>query len=383
MTKLEDLMDLEFLTAEVAAGNVRSRTHPDNENLVILNYTEQAQYSKHWNSVTTQCRGLIVDRVSGNVLARPFEKFFNVGEYDPVHNWREELGHPFARVRTVDKLDGSLGILYMAPDGLPAVATRGSFMSDQAQHATALLRERYPEFWAMPWFTPLFEIVYPENRIVLDYGDQDDLIFLGLRNIETGLAYGPDALRTGYGEEIWYGPRAEILPPTTFAEALEFGDRTNREGLVVTFEASGLMVKIKQEDYVRLHRLVTGLNERVIWEHLAGGMDEGLGDLIEKIPDEFHAWVERVADGLFTQFEILHGRAHHAYHGLLSWLEDEHGAGGWERKHFATEARLQHGDLTPLLFQLLDGRDISASIWKTLKPKGQTQSLMNRTEDVS
>lgn len=375
MTNILDLIDVDHLTTAVDEGYIRSRSHPDNENLVILNYTEKAQYEKVWTPATRQCRGLIIDRVSGNVLARPFDKFFNVGE----HVGGEMKFDPDAQVRTVDKLDGSLGIFYVGPDALPAIATRGSFTSDQAQHGTALLRERYADFRPYDDMTYLFEIVYPENRIVLDYGDQDDLILLGMRNDETGRTMGPNDRR-------WRGPRAEVLPPTTFADALAFGDRTNREGLVVTFEASGLMVKIKQENYVRLHRLVTGLNERVIWEHLSTHRGE-IGDLLEAIPDEFHAWVDKVADDLWTRFEITHGRAWSAYHEILGTWDGMHSypierTDGGDRSWFAVQAK-QRADLTPLLFQLLDGRDISASIWKTLKPKGQTESLMNRTEDNS
>ena len=377
MTKLYDLIDVDHLTTAVSEGYIRSREHPDNPNLVILNYTEKAQYEKVWTPATRQCRGLIVDRVSGNVLARPFDKFFNVGEHvhpDGYYELREM--RDAAAVTCVDKMDGSLGILYMAPDGLPAIATRGSFTSDQAQHATALLRERYSDLQPSVGLTYLFEIIYPENRIVLDYGDLDDLVLLGARNIETGRLHGPEA------SAIWRGPRAEVLPPTTFAEALAFGDRTNREGLVVTFEATGLMVKIKQEDYVRLHKLVTGLNERAVWEHLSTH-DGSVTGLYEAIPDEFHAWVANVAHRLLEQFEVLQGRAHHAFQHTIADLDYVHGMGVWERKHFAQSARDHYADLAPLLFQLLDGRDISASIWKTLKPKGQTESLLDRNEDNS
>lgn len=376
---IDDLIDVDHLTTHIAEGYVRSRSHPDDENLVILNYTEKAQYEKVWTPTTLQCRGLIVDYPSGRIVARPFDKFFNVGEYAlEGGGYGRAIMEPDALVRAVDKLDGSLGILYTAPDGLPAIATRGSFASEQAIHATALLRERYGYFEGKSGQTPLFEIVYPENRIVLDYGDQDDLVLLGARNIETGRIWGPEVLQSGRREEVWVGPRAEVLPPTTFAEALAFGDRTNREGLVVTFESTGLMVKIKQEDYVRLHKLVTGLNERAVWEHLSTHHGE-IGDLLEAIPDEFHDWVDKVADDLWTRHEEIQGRAHAAYHGIMESLW-EPGIDEVDRKIFA-EAAKRHADLTPLLFQLLDGRDISASIWKTLKPKGQTASLLDRNED--
>src|SRR5690606_23624256 len=86
-----------------------------------------------------------------------------------------------------DKIDGSLGIQYRLPDGRQAIATRGSFTSDQALHATKRLREAgwdiMPHDFAFTW---LWEIVYPGNRVVVDYGDRDELVYLGAVGIEHG-----------------------------------------------------------------------------------------------------------------------------------------------------------------------------------------------------
>jgi hypothetical protein len=53
-------------------------------------------------------------------------------------------------------------------------------------------------------------------------------------------------------------------------------------------------------------------------------------------------------------------------------------ASPWTRADYAERAK-QHGYLTPLLFQLLDGRDPRPSILRTLKPSGDTRAL-TRTE---
>jgi putative RNA ligase len=47
--------------------------------------------------------------------------------------------------------------------------------------------------------TVLVEIVYPANRIVLDYGGLDDLILLGAVDIATGRTFGPGPCRDGPG----------------------------------------------------------------------------------------------------------------------------------------------------------------------------------------
>src|SRR6185369_15422771 len=139
--------------------------------------------------------------------ARPFAKFFNHGQPGAPGI---DLTEPVA---VSDKADGSLGILY--PDGAGwAVATRGSFASDQARHATALLATRYPDFTPPPGLTVLFEIIYPANRIVLDYQGLDDLVLLGAVDIATGRSFGPEAVPD------WPGPVVETFGYATFAEAL-------------------------------------------------------------------------------------------------------------------------------------------------------------------
>jgi RNA ligase len=215
--KLSDLMNIDDLDREILDGFVRVRTHPHDPDTQIFNYTEKAQYEKHWNYVTKQCRGLIHRR--GEVLARPFDKFFNLGEHDYDTS---DVFAPDRLVEMTDKMDGSLGILYPWPgDGFKmrhqwAIATRGSFESEQAIHATDVLRNKYPDFKPAPGFTYLFEIVYPENRIVLDYGDQDDLILLGMRNIDRGFIVGP---QSSVATSAWPGAVTDFWGYMSFSKA--------------------------------------------------------------------------------------------------------------------------------------------------------------------
>jgi RNA ligase len=378
--KISEIMDYDRLLDRIHSGHVRVRKHPADSGLLILNYTEKAQYERVWDDVTKQCRGLIVQVADGGrpqdalVVARPWPKFFNLGERDDLNG--VGLGTP---VEAYDKMDGSLGILYPAPDGDYAIATRGSFESDQAIHATEVFRERYADYFAPnPRLTYLFEIVYPENRIVLDYGDLDDLVLLGVRYTATGQNLALDA------PWKWPGTIVESLPAKTLGAALILPDRKNAEGMVLHLPGND-MVKIKQEDYVRLHKLVTGLNERAVWEHLAA--NEGrIDQLLMVIPDEFHAWTQKVADDLLDRFEEIQGRVHAAYHEIVGVLAEGplYGMEGEReyRKAFADMAR-EHTPLNGALFQMLDGRDISDGIWKTLRPRGDSKSLLNRSEDNS
>lgn len=324
--RLDDLIDCDLLERMLEERYVSEQKHPT-EPLAILNYTQRTQFDRVWNPVTRQCRGLIYNFETGTVVARPWPKFFNYGEHEEsvkydlaTHRkvYPESDGHhlldPNAGVIVTDKLDGSLGILYPTSDG-HAIATRGSFTSDQALHATEVWRERYSKSIAVhlaapgpAWgFTYLFEIIFPQNRIVVDYGGLDDLVLLGVLDNETGLPASP---------RFWPGPRTDEFAYRSLREALEAEPRPNCEGLVVYFPETNERLKLKQEDYVVLHRILTGTNARNVWEVAAVkacgdlirepkhwgsflGIDPAraeecmtLGDdWLAEVPDEFHVWV--------------------------------------------------------------------------------------------
>jgi RNA ligase len=334
---LWDVLDLQALDKALEDGYIREQTHPALP-LRILNYTERAQYERAWNAVTLTCRGLIVNN-QGEIVARPFSKFFNYAEHP------EGTFDLAARVTVTDKLDGSLGILYPTPDG-HAVATRGSFTSEQAQHATKIWQERYADAAKVDGTaTWLFEIIYPGNRIVCDYGDMDDLVLLGAVHHRNGVPLVADVLD-------YPGPKVNRFAYGTLAEALAAPPRPGAEGIVICFHHDATLVKVKQEDYVALHRLVTGLNARVVWERLGAG--ESVQQICEPLPDEFHGWVRDVADRLMGELR---------------------------RIEYAARAR-HEVILDRLLFMLLDGKDPAPKIWRTLRPSGEDRPV-NVSEDTA
>jgi RNA ligase len=350
-------------------GYVREQKHPTAP-YRILNYTEKAVFDKHWTPVTLNCRGLIIDN-DFKVIARPFPKFFNHSEHDNdvLGNLPKlDLG---AEVLVTDKLDGSLGILYQLPDKSYAIATRGSFTSPQALHATEVWREWYGylDNEVPRGTTLLFEIIYPENRIVCDYEGDDDLFLIGAVDIETGRVLSPKvaAVWMKYpGPTIHYpGPQAKVFGYSTLADALAAEPREGAEGLVVTFTEDGTMVKIKQEDYIILHRLVTGLSKRTVWEALGSG--QSAREICLPLPDEFHGWVHEVAAELLEQRDVILSAAAEEHQRISESLASTDLMGREYRAAWAREAvKSEH---RAWLFMLLDGKDPSAKIWETLKPE--------------
>lgn len=307
-TYVWDLFPLGAFSEAFNEGLIRIQDHPS-EPYSIATYTNKAVTSRTWNEVTRQCRGLIWNHETGEVLARPFRKFFNMGEgpYAPDPQW-------FNPFRIYDKADGSLGILYPLTTGGHAIATKGSFASEQAIHATEVWRARYEGKWAPRGSqTALFEIVYPENRIVVDYGEQDDLILLGGVDIATGMSYGPDLVWH------WPGPVIKEFVPD-FDGPLEadtlWVDRPNSEGLVIHFLTGDFRLKVKQQDYIEKHRVVTNLSEKTLWGWLGKGPEHML-EMIRTLPEEHESWASEVGQALIQEYTLRWNRVRNAG---ISWL---------------------------------------------------------------
>jgi RNA ligase len=311
------------------------------------------------------CRGLITD-LEGNIICRPFPKFFNLSQHDgdklPLVNWQQE----FVCTR---KWDGSLGILYPTSEGY-RIATRGSFTSDQAERANALLEAlSIDPRVILSDHTYLFEIIYPENRIVIDYGQQECLVLLEIIENSTGRGL-PCEIVEVTAKELSCQPTVRYDWAT--AERLQaFADEeaANDEGVVVRF-ADGLRVKVKHAEYVRLHWLLTCITSRTIWRALKDGT--GIESYVEQVPDEFHAWVRSIDTGLREKFAECESQARTILEGIV--------AEGvcTTRKDYAARF-MAHKPYTPILFKMLDQRAYSDMIWAMIEPD-ETRPFKTDTE---
>ncbi len=112
--------DLDILNDYISKGLVIGQKHTTLP-LAIFNYSRTCQYDRLWDDVTLNCRGLILD-TKGNVVAKPFPKFFNMEELSDSEIPKESF-------EVFEKMDGSLGIFFHY-NGEWHMATRGSFTSE-------------------------------------------------------------------------------------------------------------------------------------------------------------------------------------------------------------------------------------------------------------
>ncbi len=334
-------INMNELQKRVDAGLISKQKHPEAD-LYIYNYTAKAQFKRLWDEYTLQARGLILDG-QGTIVARPFTKFFNYQDYQ-----NSEMGElPREEYRIYEKLDGSLGILYKL-NGRPCLATRGSFVSDQAVTGTKILQERYGSYDFEGGKTYLFEIIYPENRIVVDYKGRSDVVLLAIINTETGQTLDLD------GDYPF--PIVETFPMQPLDKLLAT-QRKNTEGFVLQFQPSGLRVKIKHDEYVRLHRLLTGVSSKTIWELLKSG--QPLEQILEMVPDEFYNWVGDVEKNLQQQYGDFARDAQAAYNKVKKLPNC---------REMADKLQADEPAVRAAAFALLDGKDIDQIIWRAIKP---------------
>lgn len=345
------MIDFKNLEKMIAERYISVQKHP-NLDLFIYNYTQKAQFDRVWNNETLQCRGLIMDG-KHNIIARPFPKFFNLSE--AVEKGDQLPAEDFI---VTEKMDGSLGILYMGENGIPCLATRGSFMSDQAFKGTDILHEKYQRaYWVDGW-TYLFEIIYPANRIVVDYGKREDIVLLTAIKTATGEELAYDKLKEF--AEIWGIPVVQKYDAIRDFSKIEARD--NAEGYVITY-TNGQRYKIKHDEYVRLHRLVTQVNSKVIWELLKN--NQNMDELLERVPDEFFAWVKKTKENLEYEYNVIEGLAIKHWE-VIKTLPD--------RKTQALalmKTEEKQKIVIPIVFALLDKKPYDHIIWKQIRPRAE------------
>lgn len=357
--------DLNILNEYIVNGWVVKNNHPTLP-ISIYNYSRNTQFENRWDDITKQCRGLVLDN-EGNVIARAFPKFFNMEE----HSLDEIPNEPFD---VFEKLDGSLGILFNY-NGEWILATKGSFTSDQAKKGMEMLK-KYKYERLVTGFTYLFEIIYPENRIVCQY-DYEDLILLSVIDNSDGyelkihddvsLIGGNRVKNTILNLGFKMVKKYDGIKDYKTLKSLISDDR---EGYVIRFQ-NGFRMKVKGDEYVRLHRILTNFSNIDIWEYLKDGKD--FGEFLDKVPDEFDLWVRGTRDGLITQYQTLETEYKWIFKVLMRSPQSE------TKKGFAEFAKqYKH---PAILFRMFDGKNYSDYIWKWIRPVYSKPFWQKQSED--
>jgi len=334
---------LNILNHYIEKGLVVKQDHPTLP-LSIYNYSRTCQYERLWDDVTMDCRGLVLDS-EGNVIAKPFRKFFNMEE----HKLEEIPNEPF---EVFEKMDGSLGILFNYK-GEWILSTKGSFTSDQAIKGMEIAKRYNYDKICVPGFVYLFEIIYPENRIVVNYGTDERLVLLSIIN--------PEGKELDYDEiEMDGWDIVNRYDGIRDYSELKSKIPQDNEGFVVKFR-NGFRMKIKGDEYVRLHRILTGFSNITIWEYLKDKRD--FNEFLDRVPDEFDSWVRNTVEDIKNEYEMINSEYKWIFQVLMRSSQSE------TKKGFAELAKkYKHPSI---LFKMFDGKEYSDYIWKQIRPNYQ------------
>lgn len=343
--KLFDYIDKDEFEACVNAGYIMINYHPTVEGLRIICYTQTCNSDKYWNKTTVACRGLIVDK-DDNIIARPFKKFFNYEEHEVCENILkpkdiDELAFDWTP-EVYEKLDGSLGILYWVDD-VPYIATKGSFTSPQALHATHLLHTKYRDSWdkLLRAKTYLFEIIYPEDLHVVTYKDVDDIFLLAIISTENYFEYPVEIMK-----DVFPVVKKYHLP--NWKDCRQLVDGTNREGFVI--KIGPLRVKMKYEEYWRLHYLKAGLSEKLIRKCLVDGDMSPIGEAFTMFDEEHVIYYNNIIKKYTDKYAEIMDKCVEDYRTDFETKKDA-------AAYFKT-CKYQH-----VLFSMYNGYDPSKMIW--------------------
>lgn len=346
-------------------GLLYKQVHPTLP-LVIWNYSERVQYERLWDNITLMCRGLITDD-KGNIIVKPMTKFFNYEEvvYDAENliPWKDEY------VYVQDKLDGSMLILfYYEPTNEWVTATRGSFMSEQAIEGMNILKSKYKLEAFETSIAYIGEVIYPENRIVVDYGKLSTVKFITAvpNRLYTHNNYDELHFVTAVNYFKYCGIKDKDIVDSkqyfTFGpdlpKELKSLNTKNSEGFIFRFHPSNFRMKIKFEDYIRLHRIITGVSNIVIWEYLM--QDKPFNEILEKVPDEFYDWVKNTINTINTEYSIIENEYKIIYKNIKAEYNTD------DKKVFASYAKQYK--YPSILFNMNTGKSYSHFIWKLVRP---------------
>lgn len=241
--EVQKYLEANGLQALVDEFNMVVTDYPDR---VVLNYNQID--SPKFNPICDECRALILRKDTWEVMARSFNRFYNVGEGEV---WKE---FPIEKARIDEKLDGSLISVYF--DGEWQASTRKMAFAeggtafginfrqifDKAVENTKLMS--YLDEQENKNFTYIFELTSPLNRIVTPY-DETSVTLIGIRNNLNGYEVGKKALD-------YVAEQTEVARPKVFeCESIEDLQRQAAElnvmdeGFVLVVEQDGTFSRLK------------------------------------------------------------------------------------------------------------------------------------------
>lgn len=185
--KKEESLDLENDMVEALRNRTDIREKELGNDISSFNYTRDAFYQRKWNQYTTRARGLFIDTKKKKIVARGYDKFFNVGENDDskLETIKEKMKLEPAKLYV--KYNGFLGLLSYYNNKL-FFASKSTNAGEYAQLFKDIFYKVYnkeqinaiTEYLKENDCTMTFEVISPtQDPHIIKY-DKDNIILLDI-----------------------------------------------------------------------------------------------------------------------------------------------------------------------------------------------------------
>jgi RNA ligase len=190
-----------------------------------------------------------------------------------------------------------------------------------------------------------------KNRIVVDYYGYEGLVLLAAFNNDTGIEISRKELENLHGFDI-----VKHYDGVNDIKELKARNIQNQEGYVLRYE-NGFRMKVKFEDYCRLHSIITNVSTKDIWEFLRD--NKNINELLDRTPDEFDDWVKKQVELLKDKFHNIENEIKLIYSSIYQ--------DGMNKKDFASIAFSKK--YSSILFKMYDNKKYDHIIWKLIEPE--------------
>lgn len=279
-----------------------------NGDFLLLKYRPEVVYYDLWNEFYMEARGVVVDIKEMQLVSSPYRKFFNLNEKPEtsllaILDFMKNANSIIVK----NKEDGSMISCSRYKDEL-VVATPGSLTSKQALWAKDFIENHHPSLKeTLPGhLTFIFEAVYPDNRIVVDYGETEALILTNIRNKETGRLLDEQEIEHFASLFQLPTPKKESQGLLELMEAAKDRKRypaNDKEGwvFIVRTPDEERLFKLKCDDYCEVHRIIFyATSPKIVFQKIKSGTFD---DFYAKIPEALQPLALKIANVVLLHVE--------------------------------------------------------------------------------
>ena len=246
-----------------------------------------------------ECRSVVIDVESEVIVLSPFKKFRNLNEGE--ENSLEIIIDKIKNAKSLEftnKLDGSMQSARVYNDQVIMSGSQSIDMNNSWRlkdgYEILVRQSNYVDMLKdNQTYTFIFEYITLKDAHVVNYKKEEEgLYLLGMRNVCTGEQLSYNQVK-GYAEK--YNVKMTQIFDKTFNEVLNDTKKYKSyemEGYVMNID--GHLVKIKCDDYVQIHRILSNVSSiNLVIKHIA---DNTFDDLISKVPESYKWRVMKVAN---------------------------------------------------------------------------------------